>query len=214
MKIPYGINCLFIRCYNQNKGQFSGIVKLLKPLKKKRGFFAHYWDGNRLDLNRRRKLKQVIISGHGTEFAARFSGDSPLPLTPEQIRFPGFTALYLLGCFQGRDVFRKKWAEGSGISIEHVRGSDGETESALSVCLLLHIMEDGPESLERWFPVWISSNAYLRPHFPLIRELYRKNRQNPVHTINALSVLIDLTPLEDFLEVAFKYPDYLSDLLD
>ena len=214
IKIPYGIIGLLISCFDHHLKQFQGILKIAQILKAQQDLFFLGWDGNRLNLVRRRKLTRVLISGHGTESLPRFDGNSDKPFTPKELQLPVSAKLYLMGCFQGKDTFRKDWAKGTGISQNMVWGSDGETESALSTCLLLHLMEEGLDSIDCWFPEWIESNAYLRPYFPIARSLYRKHNQNPIHTLEELARIVDLTPVKEFLSVCWKYPQYLSDLLD
>ncbi len=119
-----------------------------------------------------------------------------------------------MDCSQGEKEHFRSWAEGTGLPENRILGSDDETESALSTCLLLNLLEDGPESIDRWFPAWLASNAYLRLHFPMIRKLYRECGRDPLKTLSELSRRIDLTPAADFLAVCRKYPEYLFDLLE
>ena len=77
-------------------------------------------------------------------------------------------------CYQGRKQQRLTWAAGTGVDSNRVWGCAGETESALSTCLLLHLLDEGADSIDRWFPLWIRANDALRPHFPTIRAVYAR----------------------------------------
>jgi hypothetical protein len=180
-----------------------------------RGAFFQEWIGDRLELRRRRSLQRVLICGHGSEEEAGFGSPEPASrprLTPSLLRVPGGCQLYLMGCYQGREGTRRAWAVGTGAAPEDVLGSEGETESALSTCLLLHLLEDGPESLDHWFPLWIASNTALRPLFPCIRALYREHEGDPLQVLLSLRGNELVREQWKFLEAVERYPQFLSGL--
>ena len=215
MNPPAGISNLLIGCCGESERQFSGIRRLLALLGKLPGTFLLPWGSGRLDLHRRRRLVRVLVAGHGREGSPGFQGPDPLsaePLTPECLHLPPRTWLFLMGCYQGADEFKRKWAEGTGASPDRIQGSAGETESALSTCLLLHLLEQGIESLERWFPEWIRCNAALEPFFSSLRESYRVNCGDPLATWEAIRTLPAVQPFQDFLSIGTRRPEFLTGL--
>jgi hypothetical protein len=151
-------------------------------------------------------LSRVLISGHGSTTGARFTVPGKAPLEPSCLRLSGGCRLYLLGCNQGSGPILRAWAEGTGIPPAQVGGSPGETETALSTCLLLHLLEEGIEALDRWFPVWIRCNEALRPHFPEIRQAYADHQGDPVATLQAIAARTNLSPFGRFLAVIERHP--------
>jgi hypothetical protein len=150
VSIPFGTRNLFIRCSDDK--QFGGILRLLEELKRSPASYSLEWTGVPADLSRRRVLRRVLISGHGSPDQAGFELESAQALRPRDLRLPVESNLYLMGCYQGAESQRLGWVTGSGVDVERVWGCAGETESALSTCLLLHLLEDGTESIDRWFP--------------------------------------------------------------
>jgi hypothetical protein len=215
MIVPFGIRNLFIRCSDDK--QFRGILRLLQEMKRSPDSHSLEWTGGATDLSRRRVLGRVLISGHGSPNQAGFELDSAGALKPGDLRLPGQSNLYLMGCYQGRQRQRLSWALGTGVDPKRVWGCAGETESALSTCLLLHLLEDGAESLDRWFPVWIRCNDAARPFFPLIREVYAQTGADPIAALAELRAERNLDALfrefEGFLGVVTRRPAYLTDLL-
>jgi hypothetical protein len=209
---PRGLHSLFIACHDPRERQFRGLGRLLRLLARGRGAHAAGWDGSALNLSRRRVLARVLISGHGSPAEARFSVPGLDPLEPSCLRLPPPCRLYLLGCSQGSTANLRAWAEGTGLSPERVGGCAGETETALTTCLLLHLLEEGIEALERWFPVWVRSNNVLRPHFPEIRRTYTGLEGDPVATLQAVAGRTDIRLFAGFLEVVDRHPEYLRDL--
>lgn len=213
--IPPGTVSLLLGCAPAGEAQFSGIRRLLELLGSRKGAFFQEWDGERLALGRRRGLRRVLICGHGSEQEAGFGSPEPASrprLTPELLRVPGGCRLFLVGCHQGRESQRQAWARGTGAAPEAVLGSEGETESALSTCLLLHLLEDGLQAVDRWFPQWIRCNAALRPLFPRIRSLYLEQAGDPLRVLSILKTDSIVREQWQFLEVIEKYPRYLSGL--
>jgi hypothetical protein len=213
--IPSGTASLLLCCAPDGEAQFSGIRRLLAALGASKRACFQEWTGNRLDLHRRQSLRRVLICGHGSEEEAAFASPEPASrprLTPTQVRVPAGCRLYLMGCHQGGEAARRAWAAGTGTGLESVLGSEGETESALSTCLLLHLLEDGPESLDRWFPLWIASNTALRPLFPSIRALYREHGGDPLAVLLALRENGLVQEQWKFLEAVERYPQFLSGL--
>ncbi len=215
MSVPFGTRSLFIGCSDDR--QFGGILKLLRELDGVPGSHLLDWRGVPMDLSRRRVLKRVLISGHGSPTRAGFELGTVLELRPSDLRLPGSAGLYLMGCDQGREQQRLAWAAGTGVEVERVRGCAGETESALSTCLLLHLLEEGAESIDRWFPLWIHSNDAFRPHFPIIREVYTRTGADPIAALAELKAAGNLDDLfrefDEFLAVITRRPDYLTDLI-
>jgi hypothetical protein len=213
--IPSGTSSLLLCCAPDGEAQFSGIRGLLAELGNARQASFQEWAGSRLDLHRRRSLRRVLICGHGSEEEAAFGSPEPAArprLTPGQMRVPAGCRLYLMGCYQGREGARRAWAAGTGAAMDSVLGSEGETESALSTCLLLHLLEDGAESLDRWFPMWIACNTKLRPLFPSIRTLYREHAGDPLKVLLALRGNDLVREQWRFLEAVERYPQFLSGL--
>lgn len=210
MNIPGGTASLFISCADPAQKQFAGIRRLMPLLAAAPAACFLDWPGEVLDLTRRKSLRWVLISGHGSDEEACITGK--VSLEPADLRLPAKSLLYLLGCYQGREDLRRTWALSAGLSRQNVHGNEGETESALSTCLLLHLLEDGLDSLERWFAVWVRCNAALAPHFPAIRKLYEENASDALVTWQALRSLPAVQPYLDFVNIAQKYPEYLTGL--
>lgn len=212
----YGLECLLLSCSGPEEKQFSGVRRLMTRLaaeQRRVGFLE--WRGGGLDLRRRRRLQRVLVSGHGLREAAGFrgpAGSGEPVLTPGCLRLPGRAGLFLLGCYQGGEVFRRAWASGCGIPVEQVRGCGSETESALSTCLLLHLLEDGPASLECWFAEWVRCNEDLEPLFPAIRAAYAASGGDPLAVLAGLQGNDALRPFAGFLAAVGRHPDYLTGL--
>ena len=215
MSVPFGTRNLFIGCSHDK--QFGGIFKLLQDLSSSPGSHRLDWPGAQADLSRRRVLVRVLISGHGSPTEAGFELDSDQELRPSDLLLPGSTDLYLVGCYQGRKRQRLDWAAGTGVDANGVWGCSGETESALSTCLLLHLMEEGSDSIDRWFPLWRRCNDAFRPYFPMIREVYARTDADPLAALGKLKAAGNLDLLfkafDEFLAVINRSPAYLSDLV-
>ena len=213
MIVPFGIRYLFICCSDDK--QFGGILRLFEELKRLPASHVLEWTGAPVDLSRRRVLRRVLISGHGSPNQAGFELDSAQGLKPADLRLPVASSLYLMGCYQGRQ--RLAWAMGTGVDTNQVWACAGETESALSTCLLLHLLEDGAESIDRWFPVWIRCNDATRPYFPMIRDVYARTDADPIAALAELKAAGNLDALfrdfDEFLSVIPRRPAYLTDLV-
>jgi hypothetical protein len=68
------------------------------------------------------------------------------------------------------------------------------------------------DSLESWFGEWIRCNDYLRSHFPVLRALYRQQGGRPLATLVAFTARVDLTPIDSFIDISRRFPDYLTGL--
>jgi hypothetical protein len=215
MSVPFGTRNLFVRCSDDK--QFRGIGRLLQELKRSPGSHSLEWVGTAADLSRRRVLGRVLISGHGSPNQAGFELDSSRALRPGDLHLPKRSSLYLMGCHQGGQRQRLGWALGTGVDTKRVWGCSGETESALSTCLLLHLVEDGVESIDRWFPFWIRCNDAARPFFPVIRDVYTQTGADPVAALAELKAEGNLDALfrefEAFLAVITRRPAYLTGLI-
>ena len=215
MSVPSGTRNLFIRCSDDR--QFGGILSLLEELNRSPGSHSLAWEGTAVDLSRRRALRRVVISGHGSPERAGFELDSARALRPGDLRLPGNCSLYLMGCCQGRQRQRLSWAMGTGVEANRVWGCTGETESALSTCMLLHLLEDGVESIDSWFPVWIRCNDAARPYFPVIREVYTRSGADPIAALAELRAEGELDAIfreyGEFLGVIARRPAYLTGLV-
>jgi hypothetical protein len=117
--------------------------------------------------------------------------------------------LYLLACYQGRPEIRDLWAGETG---GDVHGCEGETESALSTLFLLGLLDEGPQSISRWFDRWREANDRLRPHFPEMRRLYRARGKDWIAALEAIRDAVDLGPFGDMLTVAVRRAEILSGL--
>lgn len=217
--LPCGIRCLIISCFDPGETQFGGIADIAGELARRiPRLHALRWQGktlNRrgesLNLRRRRTLSAVIVSGHGAEYGARLQAAAS-DFSPGCLLLPPRARLYLLACYQGKAAQLSAWARGTGIALEQVYGHDNETESALSTCLFLHLLSEGPGSLPRRFEQWRDSNNYLRPYFPLLRRLYADCGGDPLCTLRRLGEEIDLKPVADFIGVCHSHPGYLRGL--
>ena len=217
MTVPYGTRSLLITCTDSKEKQFRGIHQLLRQLAEHPASYLLDWRGGVLDLARRRVLVRVLISGHGQENTAGFELSSKRGLRPQDLRLPHNTKLYLVGCFQGREALRKNWALGTGVAPGGVYGCKEETESALSTCLLLHLLERDIESIDQWFGPWMRCNDALRPYFPAIRTSYSRQGADPLATLvdlRASGALAEaFQDFDEFFKVIGRHPAYLTDLV-
>jgi hypothetical protein len=205
---------LLLSCSAPEEKQFAGVRSLMARLAAEtRGALYAEWRGQTLDFRRRRRLALALASGHGSRDEAAFLGPpGERCLTPGQLRLPAQAKLYLLGCYQGKPDLRRAWAAGTGIAVERVQGHDGETESALSTCLLLHLLEDGLEAVDGWFAAWRRCNADLEKHFPLLRAAYAECAGDPLLVWAKVRELPALRPHQEFVGAALRHPEYLAGL--
>jgi len=210
---PRGLRNLLITCHDPQERQFLSLGRLLRRVARGRGCHLGVWDGEGLDLSRRRVLSRVLISGHGSDREARFAVSGAAALEPKHLRLCPGCRLYLLGCSQGRAELLRAWAHGAGIPAAHAAGCPGETDTAVSTCLVLHLLEEGVEAIDRWFPEWVRCNEELRPHFPAIRQAYLEHGADPVLTLRALAQRLDLTRFAEFLSVIDRHPEHLTGLV-
>jgi len=202
---------LLLACADPAERQFAGLRLLMVRLAAELpGLSCRDWRGRRMNL-RWRSLGPVLVSGHGAADRAAFRGPMGL-LTPGGLRLPRRARLYLLGCHQGRPELRSAWAAGTGLAEERVRGHDGETESALSTCLLLHLLEEGWPAFDGWFTAWQRCNAELAPHFPVLRAAYSQNGGDPLRAWESVRGLPALRAHRDFLGAGLRHPEYLTGL--
>ena len=215
MRVPWGTHTLYVSCSDDK--QFRGIRNLFAVLGGPYGSHLLDWRQGTVDLHRRRVLRRVLISGHGTAEQAGFELSSSRALRPSSLRLPAGARLYLMGCYQGGAAQRLSWAQGSGIAVDAVSGCSGETESAVSTCLLLHVLEEGSESIDRWFPVWARCNDSFRPFFPMIRETYDSVGADPLAALDRLKAQDNLKSLfrdfDEYLSVITRRPSYLAALV-
>jgi len=203
---------LLLSCADPAEKQFAGLRRLMVRLaSESRGLTFREWQGRPLDFRRSWRLSTVLVSGHGARDQAAFRsprGD----LTPDKLRLPRRARLYLLGCYQGRPELRGAWAAGTGLPEERVRGHDGETESAISTCLLLHLLEEGMSALEGRFEAWQRCNAELAEHFPALRAAYADCAGDPLGAWERVRGLPALQPHRAFFSAALRHPEYLTGL--
>ena len=211
-KIPYGTRYLIITCANSKDKQFRGIYDVSKLLNKRKGIYHHKWEGNSLFLSRRRVLKWVVISGHGAKNYARLSDGHKNRLYPKNLSLARDIDLFLLGCYQGKEKIKKKWAQETGLFFNNVHGSKDDTESALSTLFLLNVFEHGPDKAGLWFNRWIKANNYFSIWLTEIRRLYKANNLDFLVTLDKISHKVNLKPFDDFLLVGKKYPLHISQL--
>ena len=210
--IPYGTRYLIVTCSEISDAQFRGIHQAGDLLGRSPLLLKKMWNGEAIELNRRRVLKWVLVSGHGADEKARLSDGRNNALTPRHLSLPQRCKLYLLGCYQGKEKLRSQWALATGCDPSHVYGCRGETESALSTLFLLNILDDGLDRADYWFQRWIEVNDYLRSWFPQMRNIYRENQMNFLSSLQSIARRVDLAPIEDFIRVGTKHPDLLSAL--
>lgn len=206
------MKALLLGCADPREKQFAGLRRLMSRLEAELpGLVYRQWQGRAVRCHRRRRLATVLISGHGCCEQAAFR--SPLGyLTPGSLSLPPGANLYLLGCYQGRHDLRKAWAAGAGLAEERVHGHDRETESAISTCLLLHLLEDGLSSLESWFGAWRRCNADLERHFPLLRAAYADCAADPLAAWEKVRGLPAVEAHRDFFGSGLRHPEYLTGL--
>jgi hypothetical protein len=211
VSIPYGTRYLLLTCTDPADRQFRGVASACGLLARTAGMHHLAWDGDGepLDLAPRGSLQWVAVSGHGAERTARISDGHRRRLLPRDLTLPPGVDLYLLACYQGRPEIRDQWVNETG---GRVHGCDGETESALSTLLLLGLLDDGPESIGRWFGRWREANDRLRPHFPEMRRLYRARGKEWVIALEAIRDAVDLGPFGAMLAVAARHASVLSGL--
>ncbi len=206
------MKALLLGCADPREKQFAGLRRLMSRLEAELpGLASREWRGRAVRCRWRRRLATVLISGHGSRDRAAFRSPSGY-LTPGSLSLPPGAALYLLGCYQGRPELRKAWAEGAGLAEERVHGCEGETESALSTCLLLHLLEDGLGSLESWFEAWRSCNADVEEHFPLLRAAYAECAGDPLRAWEKVRGLPAVEAHRDFFASGLRHPEYLTNL--
>jgi hypothetical protein len=206
------MRALLLGCAEPGERQFRGLRRLMPRLADAiPGLECREWMGRALRCRWRLRLGPVLVSGHGAADRAAFRGPRG-ELTPGMLRLPSGARLYLVGCYQGRPELRRAWAAGTGLVEERVRGHDGETESAISTCLFLHLLEDGLASLEDWFAAWQRCNAELEPHFPLLRAVYADCAADPLAAWERLRGLPAVEAHRDFFGPGLRHPEYLTGL--
>ena len=209
MKIPHGTRYLLLTCSDPSDRQFRGVASACGLLAYTEGVHQLAWDGDPLALGRRRTLRWVVVSGHGAERTARVSDGHRRRLLPRDLALPPGVDLYLLACYQGREEIRDRWVKETD---GDVHGCEGETESVLSTLLLLGLLDDGLESIGRWFGRWRQANDRLQPYFPEMRRLYRAKGKDWPAALQAIRDVVDLGPFSDILAVAARRPEILSGL--
>jgi hypothetical protein len=223
---PTGIRFLLISCFDGAEPQFRGIGRAIELLGRSAGFAHLPWASPPREessaparpglppasLQRRRALRWTLISGHGCEDRPRIGDNRARFLSAADLRLPAPSALYLAACYQGRPELQARWSAACGVPPSRVYGCPTETDSLLSACLLLHLVEEGLTSIERWFPRWVQANTRLQPHFPLLRRIYLACRRDALLTLAEADNRLDLAPIRDFLQVIPRYPDLLSGL--
>ncbi len=210
--IPYGTRYLMVTCFDRANRQFRGVHEAARLLHQKQGVHHHHWSGRKLGLGRRRTLVWTVVSGHGADGEARISAGSGTQLEPADLALPPESQMFLLGCYQGRESLRTRWAQATGITPEQVHGCSGETDSLLSAVFLLNLVEHGLDRTRHWFRRWAEANHYFRTWFPVARRTYEEQGADFIATLTRFAEEVDVSPYEDFLAVGFKYPSYLSHL--
>ncbi len=206
------MRALLLSCADPGEKQFAGLLRLMSRLQAELpGLACRQWQGRSVRCRWRRRLAAVLIAGHGSSDRAAFRSPAGC-LTPESLRLPPQASLYLLGCYQGKPDLRKAWAAGAGLAEERVHGHDRETESALSTCLLLHLLEDGLGSLGSWFEAWRRCNAELEEYFPRLREAYAECAADPLRAWEKVRGLQAVEAHRDFFASGLRHPEYLTGL--
>ncbi len=167
------------------------------------------WDGRPLAESGIRAC-HLVLSGHGTEDAALLGDNRGRHLQPASIARAVGTDLYLLCCYQGQDRLRRAWARGAGVAAAEVHGAEVETETLLTTLFLLHLCFRGTSAAPRLFDQWARCNSIIGPCLPEARERYRRAGGNPLPVLEFLDAVVDLSPVQDFLDLARQRPEYLT----
>jgi len=220
-----------VACFGRGDPQFAGAVKAMAELAVVSGFSVCVWEGGPLRFSEGEESSRrgipadslrrgipaasfsIVIAGHGSEERAGLGNGSGLSLAPSVIAIPRSARLYLLGCYQGRDDLREQWVRGCGLPSEGVQGAEGETESLLSTLFLMHCAAEGAVAVGRIFTDWVLANRIVRPHFTAARRLYARTGGDPLAVLDFLQRTTDLSPVELFLSLARRRPEFLTGLL-
>jgi hypothetical protein len=158
-------------------------------------------------------VSSIVIAGHGSEESAGLGSRSGLRLAPADLVLSGCERLYLLGCYQGKDDLREKWARECGLEPGSVEGSEAETETLLSTLFILHCATEGVGSVGGIFQDWVLANRLVRPYFEPARRLYARTGGDPLAVLDFLHRIADLSPVADFLALARKRPEFLTGIV-
>jgi hypothetical protein len=212
-ELSSGAGVLLVCCFDLEEPPYRGMSAALRELEEKPDFQWRAWDETRLDLEERKDLAHVVLSGHGSETQARLGDGVSRFLYPGDLGMPPGRNLYLLGCFQGREDLASLWARDTGLPMDGVFGAEGETETLLSTMFLLHLAAEGFSRIGRLFGDWVLANRIIRPLFAEARAFYAETGGDPLKVLDFLSSRLDLTPVLSFLDIAKKRADVLSGLL-
>ncbi len=201
---------LLIICCDDGEPQFRGIRAAAAELARR--YAARHLTAP-LDQRDRETMADagsIIVCGHGAPDRPRIG--TRHPLVPSAMDVGPSTTVYLLACHQGQPRLRTAWAAGCGLPRAGIKACPGETESALSTMLLVHLLRDGLEALPIRFNHWRAANTYLQPWFPRIRRAYERRGGDPVATLGDLEDVADLTRVHPFLKVVRTEPRYFQGL--
>ena len=200
---------LLVTCFRPDDAQFGGMLRVLSdPPRASAELSWIPWDGGALEEPGLR-ASRLVVSGHGSPDAARVGDNHGHHLEPSRL---GRVAapLYLLCCYQGQEALRRAWAVGAGLAVDDVHGAETETETLLSTLFLLHLEVDGVAKAARWFDQWVLANRLIGPVLEEARWRYRRSGRDPIPVLDFLRHTVNLDPVEEFLALARRFPEYLT----
>ncbi len=225
---------IIISCFSIGDSQFSGIEKSIKLLNKTIWFsWIKEFTDDKFDKVHEPipKIKNVIITGHGSSEFARVGDNNGNFFSPNSLKkllLKGFSPskkennpppnLYLICCYQGNTSNIEEWSKKTGIEKRNIFAFPEETETALSTLFFLHLLEDINKGLytetseRKWFNLWKRANTYLYPYFDDIRRIYFENGKDPQVTIKKLGKILFRRELKEFTSLYYRYPQFLEGL--
>jgi len=204
-----GERWLLVTCFRSDDAQFGGMLKVLSdPPAASAGLPWISWSGGSLE-EPGLGASRLVLSGHGSPDAARVGDNHGRHLEPSLLGRAA-ASLYLLCCYQGQEALRRAWAVGAGLEVDEVHGAKTETETLLSTLFLLHLAVEGVAQATRWFDQWVLANHLIGPVLEEARWRYRRSGRNPIPVLDFLENAVNLDPVDEFLSLARRFPQYLT----
>jgi hypothetical protein len=208
--IPQDTQCLIVTCHPTQSALFKGIEQVCTLIKKKKYFYVYNWDGTSLNCLNHSNLAAIVLSGHGKLQQAGLAGARNL--SPAVLKLPPTAGLYLVSCYQGKEGNLAAWAKKTGLAPNRIFAYDDEVEVVLSTLFFIMLHEYGLAGLPAAFQRWQYANKYLKPFFPLVREIYKRNNYNFIPAVDEIKTIINLDTLGDMVKLGRNYHTYLSGL--